>query len=53
MVLVLCSTKVSLYFFLRRQQSLFLISAGSVSHGSGDRGPYTVQALLDKIMASN
>lgn len=52
MVLVLCSTKVSLYF-LRRQQSLFLISAGSVSHGSGDRGPYTVQALLDKIMASN
>lgn len=25
-------------------------TAGSVSHGSGDRGPYTVQALLDKIM---
>lgn len=25
-------------------------TVGSVSHASGDRGPYTVQALLDKIM---
>lgn len=46
---------MSLYIFPNKLPILvFFISAGSVSLGSGDRGPYnTVQALLDKIMVIN